>query len=250
MAISELEELAWRTSGMFDEKDVQALKQMFSIKRNKDSFDKEFYDNDMDSMTHFIGQSNFYDDRIALLEEWLIRKEDEIKQRVVTPPKHMKRPDHELHEQIDKHLKQARESLVSKFLARDESGNTVQNRDYKDLTTKELSEISGSIASRLNLFNGSYPEFMPQVVKAVMEHPNLAKTDKDSLDTYCKMFELDWRQDRSHANKQQFLSVHPVYLEGTNFKEYGTLDNFEVMSMIRQACTPFVPELAKKMMRN
>ena len=101
MAINELEELAWRMSGMLDTSDVSTIKQMFSIKRNQDAFDKEFYDNDMASMNQFIQEANVYDDRIQLLEEWLIRKEDEIKSRVQVPAKHMKMPDHQLHEVID-----------------------------------------------------------------------------------------------------------------------------------------------------
>ena len=120
---------------------------------------------------------------------------------------------------------------------------------YKDLTTRELKAISSSMAVRLNLFNGKFPEFMPQVVKAVMEHPNLTKSDYQTLDMYCKMFELDWRQDRSFQNKKRFLSTNPVYLEGSNFKEYGALNNFEVMSIIRHACTPFVPVHANKLMK-
>ena len=82
------------------------------------------------------------------------------------------------------------------------SGKSDIERDYKDLTTNELHKISESIAVRLNLFGGDYPAFMPQAVKAVMEHPNLAKTDRTKLDTFCKMFELDWRGDTALANRE------------------------------------------------
>jgi len=63
-------------------------------------------------------------------------------------------------------------------LVTDEFGNKIENqKDYKDLTTRELAQISQSLAARLNLFNGKYPEFMTHAVKAVMEHPNLTKSD-------------------------------------------------------------------------
>lgn len=47
-----------------------------------------------------------------------------------------------------------------------------------------------------------------------MEHPNLANSDKNLLDTYCYLFELDWRGDREMRNQDQFMATHPVYVEG------------------------------------
>ena len=68
--------------------------------------------------------------------------------------------------------------MVSKLLTTDEFGNKIdKTKAYNDLTTRELNQISSSLASRLNLFDREYPEFMPQLVRAVMEHPNLTKTD-------------------------------------------------------------------------
>lgn len=40
LVINELEELAWRMSGAFDERDVDTIKTMFSVTRNRDYFDK------------------------------------------------------------------------------------------------------------------------------------------------------------------------------------------------------------------
>jgi len=50
IVLNELEEVAWRMAGSYNEKEVQTLKTMFSITRNQDSFDKAFYENDMQSM--------------------------------------------------------------------------------------------------------------------------------------------------------------------------------------------------------
>lgn len=94
--MNELEELVWRESGKYDEQDIDTLNKMFSINRNKDYFDRQYFDNDMKSMNEFISQSNNYDDRIKLLEEWVIRKEEEFKTRSVLPPDHMKKPDSDL----------------------------------------------------------------------------------------------------------------------------------------------------------
>ena len=46
----------------------------------------------------------------------------------------------------------------------------------------------------------------------------MLKSDADHLDLYCRMFELDWRGDTSHKNKQEFMSSHPIYLQGSNLR--------------------------------
>lgn len=52
--INELEELAWRMAGQFDEREIGLLKEMFSVTRNKDYFDRQFYPQDMQSLDQFI----------------------------------------------------------------------------------------------------------------------------------------------------------------------------------------------------
>lgn len=50
IVLNEMEEAMYRVSGMFDEKDWENVKKMVSIRRNQDTFDKAFYENDMQSM--------------------------------------------------------------------------------------------------------------------------------------------------------------------------------------------------------
>lgn len=120
------------------------------------------------------------------------------------PPANLKKTEQELFAELDRPLKDAREKLVAKLLSTDEHGNPI-NKNYNDLTSKELGIISENLAVRLYAFNYEYPKFLPQIVKAVMEHPNLLKSDKQILDTYCKMFELDWRGDRNFENRSQYM---------------------------------------------
>jgi hypothetical protein len=120
--LNELEEVAWRMAGTYNEGEVHTLQDMFSIQRNADTFDKAFFDNDMKSMREFITKANSFDERNQLIQEWFVRKEEEIKSRVVFPDKSMQRPDNELHERIDGKLRRARELMVSKFLINDEFG--------------------------------------------------------------------------------------------------------------------------------
>jgi len=109
----------------------------------------------MKSMQEFITEANTYDDRVKLLEEWLVRKEEEIKSRVVLAPESMQKSDKELHSRVDAKLKGARENLVANFLI-DEDGKNKKKaqKKYVDLTTPQLSTIVESLSVRLNLFNG------------------------------------------------------------------------------------------------
>lgn len=133
---------------------------MISIARNKDYFDKAYYDSDMKSYEEFVNQVNKYDNRIELLEKWIMRKEDEFKARTVLPPANLRRSDAELHAEYDKSYKNARERLVAKFLVADEYGNPI-NKEYKDLTSRELGVITENLSVRMYLFNYEYPNFLP-----------------------------------------------------------------------------------------
>jgi len=134
---------------------------MVSVKRNTDYFDKQFYENDMASMRHFFEAANAYDNRLALIERWIIRKEDEFNSRVILPNAAIKKPDHILHEEIDTPLKAAREKLAAKLLTADEHGNTIENKEYAHLTSKELHSLTENLCLRLYLFNYKYPAFVP-----------------------------------------------------------------------------------------
>lgn len=47
----------------------------------------------MRSLKQFIESANAYDNRIGLLEQWVVRKEEEFKSRVNRPPAHLKKSD-------------------------------------------------------------------------------------------------------------------------------------------------------------
>ena len=81
-------------------------------------------------------------------------------------------------------MKKAREGLVGKFLK--------SSKSYDKLNSEDMTSISESISVRLHLFKGNYPAFMSHAVRAVMEHPNLTQSEREKLNTFTKMFELDW----------------------------------------------------------
>lgn len=83
-----------------------------------------------------------------------------------------------------------------------------------------------------------------------MEHRNLAESDRSMLDTYCKLFELDWRGDASVDNREQFMLTNPIYMndnDRTSLNTVGVIDNQRVTKEIRQACQPYLPKLIAKM---
>ena len=91
---------------------------------------------------------------------------------------------------------------------------------------------------------------MPQAVRAIMEHPNLTRTDYDKMNTFSRMFELDWRGDRAIENKTNFMATNPIYVnpnDRSSITSYERLSNFEVAAMLRYACIPFVDQITKKM---
>jgi hypothetical protein len=53
------------------------------------------------------------------------------------------------------------------------------------------------------------------------------------MEAITKMFELDWRGDRTLKNKKEFLATHPLYLHPrgqSNLISYGVIGNNEVTS--------------------
>ena len=117
------------------------------------------------------------------------------------------------------------------------------------MTSKELNIIVENIALRLYLFNYDYPTFIPQAIRAIMEHPNLLKSDKAMIETYCKIFELDWKGVNESILNNEFMSTHPIYLEGQNVKAYGEIDNEKVKEMLKRACAPFVQQAASALLQ-
>ncbi len=88
------------------------------------------------------------------------------------------------------------------------------------------------------------------MIRAIQEHKNLAASDKSMIDTYCRLFELDWRGDTALENREQFMMNKPIYIhpkDRTGLATYGDISNERVVNEIKQACQPFLPQLLQKM---
>ena len=196
LVMREMEEVAWRAADQFNDKERETLEELVFFDRGQDAFDNAFLEMDRASFNQFFDEANSYDDRLRLLENWMFRKDQEVMARVNLPPPQMQKSDKEIFSKLDAPLKTAREKIVGQMLSTDEFGEQrMANKAYNELTTRELHLLAESLSVRLNLFQKKYPAFLPQVVRAVMEHENLAGSDRSMLNTYCKIFELDWRGD-------------------------------------------------------
>lgn len=86
-----------------------------------------------------------------------------------------------------------------------------------------------------------------------MEHPNLSNFDRANLDTYCTVFELDWRGDRNIDNREEFLMTNPIYINrkewlATNTDHFAKFKDPEyIKERVKLAHTPFLDDLVKSM---
>ena len=71
---------------------------MVSVRRGShDSYDQAFYGIDMQSMEEFVSKVNCSEDRIDLLENWLVRKEQEIWSRANMPSPDLAKSDEQIY---------------------------------------------------------------------------------------------------------------------------------------------------------
>ena len=132
-----------------------------AVGRNDDHFDRQFFKQDEESFVHFLNEANKFEDRMNLVELWMRRKENEINQRVNLPTPEFQKPDHLINAEYLEQQKQARESLLAKMLSRTEFMGDKNEKSYAELDSNDLHLIAEGMAVRLNLFNRSYPKFMP-----------------------------------------------------------------------------------------
>lgn len=143
-----------------------------------------------------------------MLETWLYRKEQEMNKRVNLPTPELKRSDRTIYSRLEKEYKPARERLVALIVDGKEKESL-----YKKMSQDKLHQVVESLTTRMNLFEGVYPDFLPLAVKGIMEHPNLSRADHANLDAFCKLFNLDWRGDMTLANRDEFMATNPIYLD-------------------------------------
>lgn len=241
------EELSFRSSGEFTKEERKSIQDIFNIGRGNDYYDRYFNETDNNSLQHFLDDVQPFDNRIEMLELWLCRKEQELKQRVNLATPELQQSDRQIHTKLEEKYRPARERLVAEIANVDKNK---QKKQFSDLSDDDLHKMVEAICPRLNLFNREYPIFLPHALKGLMEHPNLRRSDRSTLDAYTKMFNLDWRGDSDIGNKDEFMCTHPIYLndeDQTSTKQMAT--DLDLTTTLQNACQPFLPRLTEKILK-
>ena len=79
LVMHQMEEVAWRAANQFNAKEYETLKSLAFFDRGDDAFDNAFLDMDKASFDAFFNEANRYDDRVTLLENWMCRKDEEVR---------------------------------------------------------------------------------------------------------------------------------------------------------------------------
>jgi hypothetical protein len=158
---------------------------------------------------------------------------------MVDPTPALLQTDMTINNQLEREYTPARQKLVGK----------ITGQNYQEMSSDHLHTLVEDICTRLNMFQRDYPGFMPHAVRAIFEHPNLTRTDRTTLDAYCKMFKLDWRLDTDIENKDKFMSSNPIYLrkeDRTTLDAHPATVNESAIADIKRACKPYLPDLVSK----
>ena len=79
LVMHEIGEVSWRTAAMFDKSELQYIEDIVFFDRGLDAFENAFLDMDKASFSNFFDEANCYDNRVVLLENWMSRKNEELR---------------------------------------------------------------------------------------------------------------------------------------------------------------------------
>jgi len=184
----------------------------------------------MKSLEEFVKDANTSDLKYDLLEKWISRKEREIRERNKLPPVNFNKSDKMIWEEKEK----------KDAVRRRKALEAMASRNYEDITRSDLTLIVNKLCKRMYLFDGEYPQLIIDLVKELREHPNITITDKQMLETYGEIFDLNWKEGFRGT-----LAENPIYLEGPCLK--GRKEPEHIAKEVRKASLPYVSELITKM---
>lgn len=156
------------------------------------------------------------------------KKEREIRTRIHLPQEELKENAY-----YSTMLKEKTHELMKK----------VFNKDYTEIKEKDLNEFVSGLCSRLMLFDGDFPSFLPYLVKEVVNHPKINQIDKEQLESYSEMFELKWKED-----PEKPLMISPIYTKDSRVVN-DDLEKENISKKMRNASIPYLYELKSKVMK-
>jgi hypothetical protein len=117
----------------------------------------------------------------------------------------------------------------------------VFGKDYKEINESDLNEFVNGLCSRMLLFGKDFPSFLPYLVSEVVNHPSINLFDKEQLESYCDMFEMQWREDPLKP-----LLASPVYLKDNKKMDKSALSEKQVSERMRKAGIPYMNSIKNK----
>jgi len=96
LVMHQMEEIAWRTAAVYDTQEKKYIEDMVFVDRGLDAFDNAFLEIDRQSFSAFFDEANNFDSRVNLLENWMCRKDEEIRSRVTLPTPELAKSDQTL----------------------------------------------------------------------------------------------------------------------------------------------------------
>lgn len=102
----------------------------------------------------------------------------------------------------------------------------VVKKNYDDLAPEDLHLYSEGLVRRLYMFNYDYPAFLTHLITHITEHPNISQTDRDLLETYSELFQIQ-KYDKP-------------------LKFGSDIDVTQKQEHVKQAAVPFMPDIVNK----
>ena len=146
----------------------------------------------MKSLEEFTKDSNSYDNRLEFLEKWIVRKEREMRERDKVLPANFHKTDGTVY----------KEKEEKEVLRRHKVLEQIARRKYSEISKDALSHITSKLCKRLYLFDGEYPKFAIDLVKELLNHPNISTTDKQVTFRNNHRLILDARDIFGHFQSQ------------------------------------------------
>ena len=87
-----------------------------------------------------------------------------------------------------------------------------------------------------------FPEFMPHLIILLMRNPHTSVIDKEKLETYCDMYELNWK-----GNAEKTLAMSPVDMSESRVIDMD-FDHKNIIKRAMDANTNFMSNLKSSFM--
>jgi hypothetical protein len=237
----EIQEQLWRKAGEFDSDDIQKLKTILKVKKDKSRFDRIWLQYDEKSLEDFITTCNKHENRIEYLSEWVQRKEKEIENRINLPSIYngMVVSDKDINDQLVRKDQAYRKKIILK--------NIFKTDEILKLSKNEVTTFINEFITSLYGFNFKYPDIVKDIFNSLEYDLDHAMTEENKQ--LVKHFRLFFKIDEE--NPSEYLAVLPIKMEKECLLQRSSNDeksSFE--NRIKVSSFPLMSYIANKMIEH